>query len=375
MSDTGAKAALLFDLTPTDEQRLTRETMQRFAETELRKRSRQTDESRKVPAEVLQQAHELGITLLAIPEEFGGAGSARSPVTNALIAEDLGKGDLGLALAALAPLGVINSLLDYGSQAQMAKYLPAFAEEKFKAAAVAISEPRVTFDVSDIQTTATKNGDEYILNGVKSMVPLATQAELFLVIAKVESKGAQAFIVDRNAAGLRSEDERYLGLAGLGLGAVYLENVKVGANALLGESEKTFDYLRFVTLSRLGVSAAALGTSQAVLDHTSVYVNERVAFGEPISHRQSVAFMVANIAIELEAMRLLVWRATSRLENGLDYHRSAHLANINCAERTMQIGTDGLQLLGGHGFIREHMEELWYRALRGVGVLEGVFHV
>jgi len=375
MTQPSAKEALLFDLTLTDDQRLTRETMQRFAEFELRKLSRQTDETHAIPHELLQKAHELGITALAVPEEHGGAGSERSPVSNVLVAEDLGKGDLGLALAILSPLGFVNALIDHGSSAQQAKYLPAYAAENFKAAAVAISEPRVTFDVYQPHTTAKREGDGYTLNGTKSMVPLVSLAEQFLVIAELEGEGPQAFIVDAGTAGLRSEEERYMGLAGLGLGNLHLENVQVGADALLGEGEKAFDYRRFVTLNRLGVCAAALGTAQAVLDHTSQYVNERYAFGEPISHRQSVAFMVANIAIELDSMRLLVWRAASRIEHGLDYQRNAHLAYVNCAERMMQIGTDGLQLLGGHGFIREHMEELWYRALRSAAILEGGFHV
>lgn len=375
MTQPSAKEALLFDLTLTDDQRLTRETMQRFAESELRKLARQTDETRTVPRDLLQKAHELGITALAVPEEHGGAGSERSPVSNVLVAEDLGKGDLGLALAILAPLGFVNALIDYGTAAQQASHLPAYAAENFKAAAVAISEPRVTFDVHQPQTTAKQEGDGYILNGTKSMVPLVALAEQFLVIAELEGAGPQAFIVDAGTAGLRAEEDRYMGLAGLGLGNLHLENVRVSANARLGEGENSFDYRRFVTLNRLGVCAAALGTAQAVLDHTSQYVNERYAFGEPISHRQSVAFMVANIAIELESMRLLVWRAAARVEHGLDAQRNAHLAYVNCAERMMQIGTDGLQLLGGHGFIRDNMEELWYRALRSVAILEGGFHV
>lgn len=375
MSQPSANDAPLFDLTLTEEQQLTRDSMQRFANSELRELSRQVDESREVPTEVLQQIHELGITMLAVPESLGGAGSARSPVSNVLIAEDLGQGDMGVALAALSPLGFVNALMDYGTEAQQHSHLPAYVEDTFKAASVAIAEPRARFHTGNLQTIAKREGDGFVLNGVKSMVPLATRAEQFLVLAELEGKGPQAFIVDAATAGLDTKDERHMGLTGLGAGTVTLENVKVSADRLLGEDEGAFDYDRFVAMSRLGVCAAGLGTCQAVLEHTSQYVNERVAFGEPISHRQAVAFMVANIAIELEAMRLLVWRAASRAEHGLDAQRSLHLAYLNCSERMMQIGTDGVQLLGGHGFIREHMEELWYRALRGVAVLEGGFHV
>ena len=128
---------------------------------------------------------------------------------------------------------------------------------------------------------------------------------------------------------------------------------------------------RYLDLARIGICAIGVGVCQAVLDYVVPYVNERIAFGEPISHRQAVAFMVANIAIELEGMRLMVYRAASRAEQGLDFHKEAFLAKTFCAEKTMEIGTNGVQLLGGHGFIREHMVELWYRNLRAIAILEG----
>lgn len=374
MSEKSAQEPQLFDLTLTDEQRMTRESMQRFAETEMRELSRQVDESRQIPAEFFQKANELGITALAVPEAHGGAGFDRSPVSNVLIAEDLAHGDMALALAVLAPLGIVNALRDFGTEAQQATYLPRFVEENFYAAAVALDEPRVTFSVRELQTKAVAQGDGYVLNGVKSAVPLVETAQLFLVLAELEGQGPQAFLVEKDAAGVTAKAEPFMGLAGLQLGELKLEDVKLGKDALLGEGTG-FDYTRFLDLHRLGACAAGLGVAQAVLDHTSVYVNERVAFGEPISHRQAVAFMVANIAIELESMRLLVWRAASRAEHGLDFHREAHLAYINCCERLMEIGTNGIQLLGGHGFTKEYFEEMWYRNLRSVAAVNTGFQL
>ena len=118
-----------------------------------------------------------------------------------------------------------------------------------------------------------------------------------------------------------------------------------------------------------------MGCCQGVLDYAKDYVNERVAFGEPISNRQAVAFMVADMAIELEAMRLMTWRAASRAEQGLDFQEQAYLAKVACAEHAMKIGTDGVQLLGGHGFCREHPVEIWYRNLRAIAILDGVASV
>src|SRR5690606_8601316 len=157
----------------------------------------------------------------------------------------------------------------------------------------------------------------------------------------------------------------YMGLRPLSLQRVKLENVVVSESDRLAGG-KPFDLQRLVDLSIIGLCATAVGCGQAMLDYVIPYVNDRIAFGEPISHRQSVAFMVANIAIELDAMRMLVYRAASRAEQGLDFHQQAYLCRVLCAERAMEIGTNGVQLLGGHGFTREHPVEMWYRNLRAV---------
>ena len=164
-----------------------------------------------------------------------------------------------------------------------------------------------------------------------------------------------------------------MGLLGAQLATLQFDNVQLPTTARLGEGK--FDLQRFIDLSHIGICALAVGTCQAVLDYVKPYVNERVAFGEPISNRQSVAFMVADIAIELESMRLMTLRAASRAEQGLDFHEHAYLAKLFCAEHAMKIGTDGVQLLGGHGFCREHPVELWYRNLRAIATLEGIASV
>lgn len=366
-----SEQAELFDLTLTEEQRITRESMQRFAESELKTLSREADEAGEIPAGFLDKTVDLGLSLLPIPEAYGGAGMPRSPVSNVLNAEDLGKGDMSLALAALTPLAFINTVLDNGTEAQKEKYLTPLAAETFKAATIALAEPRATFEPSQPETTATKSGDDYVLNGIKSNVLLASDAEFILVIAQEEGAQVEGFIVEKGAEGMSIENKKNMGLRPIDMATVTLENVKVSAGAKLGAGEKSFDLDRLIALSRLGVCAVALGTCEAVLEYTAEYANERVAFGEPIAYRQSVAFMIANMAIELEGMRLMVWKAASRAEKGLDYKRDAYLAQVLCSEKAMEIGTNGVQVLGGHGFIREHPVELWYRNLRAVAIMEG----
>lgn len=363
--------ASLFDLSLSEEQRITRESLKRFAADILRPQSREAEEKGAMPEGFYAQTMELGLSLLPIPEALGGAGVARSPMSNVLNLEDLAYGDMAMALGAVTPLSFVNTLLDQGSARQQEVFLPRLASETFVPASIALMEPRARFDASDIRTTARKDGNDYVLDGEKSMVIQGGSADLLLVIANTD-EGVQGFVVEKDSAGLTATREETMGLKALEVSRIKLANVRVPKANRLGEDEKVFDYQRLVDLGRIGACAAGVGVAQAVLDYVAPYVNERVAFGEPIARRQSVAFMVANIAIELEAMRLLTWRAASRAEQGLSFHKEAYLARVLCAEKGMEIGTNGVQLLGGHGFIREHHVELFYRNLRAVGILEGV---
>jgi len=360
---------LLFDLTLSDDQRMNRETIQRFAAAEMRAQAAEAEKTGVAPEGFYPKAVELGLTLMPIPEALGGAGVARSPVSNVLNAEDLAHGDMSMALGALSPLTFVNTLLDQGSDAQQEKFLPLFCGEEFVPASTALMEPRATFDPSELLTQASRNTQGFELTGVKTMVPLGLDAELILVIAQLDDEGPAAFIIEGTPDGMIRTVESNMGLRALQLATITFDKVQLSIESQLGGCN--FDLERFIDLSRIGLCALAVGTCQAVLDYVKGYCNERIAFGEPITNRQSVAFMIADIAIELEAMRLMTWRAASRAEQGLDFHEQAYLAKAFCAEHAMKIGTDGVQLLGGHGFCCEHPVELWYRNLRAIALLDG----
>jgi alkylation response protein AidB-like acyl-CoA dehydrogenase len=281
---------------------------------------------------------------------------------------------MGLALPILAPSGVAVALSQWGTDAQQKTYLPAFTGENVPQASVVISEPRALFDPFALQTKATRSPSGYRLNGVKSLVPAAADAELFLVAAELDGRPA-LFIVPSDTQGLVVEADPSMGLRAAGLGRLILDNVAVGTDAILGDGDakqRAEEYADAVRLARLGWASLAIGTGQAVLDYVIRYVNEREAFGEPISHRQAVAFMVANIAIELDGLRLVTLRGASRAEQSLSFAREAQLARKLATDKGMQIGLDGVQLLGGHGFTKEHPVERWYRDLRAIGIAEGV---
>jgi alkylation response protein AidB-like acyl-CoA dehydrogenase len=360
----------LFDLTLTDDQRMNRDTIQRFAAAEIRPKASDFDKAGAAPADFFHKTMDLGLSLMPIPEALGGAGVAREPISNALNAEDLAHGDLALALASLCPLAFVNTLLDQGTEAQQEKYLPLFCGETFVAATTALTEPRATFEPTEPTCAASRKGESFVLNGIKNLVPLGLDAELILVVATLADEGTAAFIVPGDTAGLTKTAELNMGLRAVQAATLEFKDVELPAEALLGDG--LFDLQRFIDLSRIGICALAVGTCQAALDYVTEYCNERVAFGEPITNRQSVAFMIADIAIELDAMRLMTWNAASRAEQGLDFHKEAYLAKVFCAEHAMKIGSDSVQLLGGHGFCCEHPVEQWYRNLRAIAILEGV---
>ena len=359
----------LFDLTPTPEQQMTREVVQRFAREELAASARSADEAGALPEGFLARTVNLGLNFMPLPEALGGAGAGRSPIANVLTIEDLAWGDMAMAIAALAPLSVINCVMDFGTPTQLERVSHSLAAADFTPAALALLEPGVGFDPHHLNTTAVQSDGGYVLNGAKTMVAFGPEAQLLVVFADAGGHGTRGFLLAGDTPGISFDREDYMGLRPLPLYRVVLDDVAVPATAALRED---FDLRRMLSLNRIATAALAVGTCQAVLDYVVPYVNERVAFGEPISHRQAVAFTVADMATEIEGLRLMVYRAAAQAERGLDCTRIAFLAHRNSIRYGMQIGTDGVQLLGGHGFTREHPVEMWYRNLRALATLDGM---
>ncbi|HEX4011202.1 MAG TPA: acyl-CoA dehydrogenase family protein [Solirubrobacteraceae bacterium] len=369
-----AKQSDLFDLTPSDEQVLLRDSVGDFAADRLRGIALDADAACATPAELLTQANELGLTMVGVPEELGGAVEQRAATTTVLMSEALAHGDMGIAVACLAPAAVSTAISLWGDAQQQATYLPAFVGDDVPAAAMAVMEPQPLFDPFALRTTARPAGGGYVLDGVKALVPRAADAELFVVAADLEHAGPSLFIVESKSAGLALEPDPGMGVRAAATGRLILDDVQLPATGLLGGGEREV-FAECVALSRLAWCALAVGTGQAVLDYVTAYVKDRKAFGEPISNRQAVAFAVANIAIELDGLRLATYRAAARVDQGLPFTREVALARRLCTDRAMTIGSDGVQLLGGHGFVKEHPVERWYRDLRAAGLMEGALLV
>jgi alkylation response protein AidB-like acyl-CoA dehydrogenase len=362
---------------PTEEQEVAREALREFAEKSLRPRARECDEAESLPEDFLQEVWELGLTATQIPEAYGGVGEERSPGTNARVLEELTYGDAALALAAVTPSLFALPLVDQGTEDQKERYLPLFGTERFHAASLAVVEPSPVFDVTQMHTVAEPKGDAFVLNGTKRFVPLGDRASHFLVLCRNTSSAGEgfaaidAFIVPRDAEGLVISDlEKNLGLKALPTVTLELQRVEVPAADRLG-GDAGMDARRLVNGSRTALAASMVGLSRAVMEYAIPYAKDRVAFDQAIAQKQAIAFMLSDMCIETDATRWLFWKAASQLEQGLDATRAAHFARAYAAQQCMKIADNGVQVLGGHGFIREHPVEMWYRNARTLGVLEG----
>ena len=355
----------------TEEQELVRDAMREFAADAIRPIARDCDESALIPEDFLETVWSLGLTNTQIPEAFGGAGEERSMVTNAILLEELAFGDASLAVAALAPSLFANAIMDHGTDDQKQALLPLFCGESFATGSVAVCESGALADAAKPRTEAEQKGESFVLSGRKTFVAMGDRATHFLVTARL-GDDIGAFIVPRDAAGLSiSGPERKMGLHALATTSLELERVEVGSDALLGGPEGV-DVQQILNASRIALSTVMLGVSRAVLEYCIPYAKDRVAFDEPIAKKQSIAFRLAEMHIEQHALRQLVWRAASAIDHAEDATKFAWQARAYAAEKSMWIADNGVQVLGGHGFIREHPVEMWFRNARTLGVLEGL---
>lgn len=360
----------MYAFTMTSEQKMLVDTVHRYAEQRLRKVYREAEESNEAPAATVQTGWELGLLPGSIESDYGGFGE-HSALTSALYVEELGWGDVGISLQLLTPNLFALPIALFGSRQQKEEYLSRFCDDSFPRATAAIIEPAYQFDTAELKTTAEKSADGFVLNGVKTFVPLAADAELFLVYAS-EGGVTQAYIVPATAPGVRvGERVRMMGAHAWPVYTVSFEDVSVPRQNRLG-GLKGIRIQQLLTVSRISLAALAVGQARAALDYAIAYAKDRQAFGEPIAHRQSIAFMLANMKIEIDSARLMVWEAAWKLDNQEDATRSAILARNYADKMVLEVTDSAVQILGGHGYIREHPVELWLRNGRGFAAWEGL---
>jgi acyl-CoA dehydrogenase len=367
----------------SEDQKLLRETVAAFAVEQIRPLARDADERGAAPDSVVAKAWELGLVASAIPESYGGFGDAPSALTGVIVLEELGYGDLSIALHVLAPRLLVYPLLAHGTEEQKRRLLPAFTQGEFRAATAAVVEPSLHFDLSALTTTATPDTNGFVLRGRKAFVPLAEVSETVLVYARRDDRpqsenpaegyrAVDAFLVDRGASGLEmSPPERNMGIKALRSHELSLNDVCLGAECRLG-GDRGIDFGRLMNRSRVALGALAVGVARAAFEYARDYAKERKAFGLAIAQKQAIAFMLAEMAIEIDASRLLVWEAAWKLDRSEDATREAYLAKQYAANMALKVTDNAVQVLGGHGYVRDHPVELWLRNARGFASFEGM---
>lgn len=361
----------MYSFEPDEEQTMLVDVVKRYAENDLRPAAHEAEESRKLPEKLIEKGWELGILQASVPGDYGGFGE-RSALTGALAAEELGWGDMAGAMAVLAPSLFATPILIAGTEAQKKSYLPPIVEAEWQPYTAALIEYNYDFDPNDLKTTAKLKGNSYVLKGEKRYVPFADQAEAMIVYANLEGK-TQGFIVPKASEGLMiGEKEKMMGFNALPTFTVGLADVKVPKENRLG-GEEGHDFAPVLAAQQIALAALAVGMSRASFEYSRDYAKEREVLGSFIAQKQSIAFMLAEMATEIEAIRLLTWEAAWQLDKGLEEAtKTAYMALGGAMDMAMMVTDRGVQVLGGHGYIREHPVELWMRNGRGIASLTGL---
>ena len=364
----------------TEEQQSLRELAREFAQNEIRPHERECDEHMRHPAEVIAKAHEVGLMNLHVPEEFGGP--ALRAFDGMLVGEELYWGCSGIATSLTANGLGAGPVILYGNEQQKAKWLPPLIESP-TLCSFGLSEPGAGSDVASLKTTAVREGDGYVISGSKTFITNAGYAAWTVVFAKTDprggARGMSAFIVPMDAPGVTIEQHLdKMGQRATDTSAFALQDVRVPLENRLGEEGDGFKIaMATLDFTRPGTAIGAVGVAQAAYEHSVAYAKERVTFDLPIAMHQGVNFMIADMATEIEAARLLCWQAAWMLDQG--YGRRATLyssfAKRFAADTAMKVATDAVQVFGGYGYIREYPVEKLMRDAKLFQIYEGTSQI
>jgi alkylation response protein AidB-like acyl-CoA dehydrogenase len=364
----------MLSFTPSDEQQMLVKAINEFSTDAVRPAAHDADEHSELPAALVRKGWEIGVLAAGVPESYGGLGEY-SALTNVLAAEEFAYGDLPLALAIFAPALIGIPVLVGGTDDQKQNLLPGLADATPPKFSAALMEPGLQFNPNKIKTTAAQEGDQYVLNGVKCMVPYGPDARWTLVYAKdVQTGQIDGYLVENGIAGLTlSEREKLMGIRAFPTYEIKLNNVHVDATCKLGGAKAT-PYTRLLSHSRVALGAMAVGVARGALEYAKAYAKERVQFGAPIATRQAIAFMLAEMAIEVDAARLLVWEAAWQLDRdpNAEVTQESVLAKEYADKAALMVADGAVQTLGGHGYIRDHPVERWLRNARGFATFDGL---
>ena len=356
-------------------QEMLRELAREFARDEIRPNAEHWDNESIYPKEAIQLAHEMGLLNLHIPEEYGGPGLGC--MEEVIVNEELAWGDPGFSTAAYATALACAPIITGATEEQKNVRLRKVAEEG-ALASYAVTEPGAGSDVAAIQTTAIRDGDDYVINGSKMWITGAGHADFFFVLAKTDPdlgyRGMSGFIVESSAEGLSlGKKETNMGQRCSDTRSITFNNVRVPANQLVGESESGgwMNAMNAFDLSRPNVAAHATGLSRAAYEHALQYSNERHTFGKPLHKHQAIQFMLADMKTNIEASRMLTWKSAADADAGIRNTESAAHAKRFASDMAMKIATDAVQIYGGYGYSEEYPVARLMRGAKVMQIYEG----
>ena len=367
------------DFELTDEQELIREAVREFAEAEVAPIAAELDRDHRFPSELLPKMAELNLMGMPFPEKMGGAGA--DEVSYVIAVEEVSRAcaSTGCILSAHTSLATWP-VYKFGTDAQKEQYLHDMASGR-RLGAFALTEPAAGTDAGAGTCTAVLKGDEYVLNGSKIFITNAPFAEIYIVFAKTDptqgTRGMSAFIVEKDTPGFSvGEAEHKLGIRGSSTPPLYFADCHIPADALLGGEGNGFKVaMQTLDGGRIGIAAQALGIAQAALDASVAYAKERVQFGKPIATLQAIQWMIADMATEIDAARLLVYRAASCMDNDRPYATEGAMAKLFASEMATRVAGKAIQIHGGYGYTESYPVERNYRDAKITEIYEGTSEV
>ncbi len=363
------------DFQLSEEQLMVRQTAREFAEKEIKSRAAEIDATGEFPMEIIKKLAPLNFLGITVPEEYGGGGL--DAVSYAIVIEEISRAcaSTGVILSVNNSL-ICEPILKYGTDFQKKKYLPDLASGK-KLGCFALTEPEAGSDAANLKTTAVLKGDHYVINGNKLFITNGRVAEVALIFAMTDKslgyKGISTFIVERGFPGYSvGKIQQKLGINASGQCELYFEDCLVPKENLLGEKGGGFK-MALVSLDggRIGIAAQAVGIAQACLDECLKYSKERIQFGQPIAKFQAIQWMLVDMSTEIEAARLLTYRAAFLKEKGERYSSQASMAKLFASETAMKATTKGIQIHGGYGYMKEYPMERFFRDAKITEIYEG----
>lgn len=367
------------DFQLSEEQIRIRKMVREFAEKEIAPTAAERDEKELFSREIFDKMGKLGLLGLPYPKEYGGAGS--DFLSYAIAVEEVSRACASTGIGLSVHVSLCSwQLFTYGNEAQKEKFLRPLLEGK-KLGAFSLTEPNAGTDAASQQTVAVRQGDEYVLNGSKIFTTNGGEAEIYIVFAMTDkskgTKGIAAFVIEKGTPGFSfGKKEVKMGIRSSVQREVILEDCHIPAANLLGKEGDGFK-IAMTTLDggRIGVAAQALGIAQAALEHAVKYAKERVQFGKPIASNQAIAFMLADMATQVEAARFLVYRAAYNKSRHLPYAKEAAMAKLFATDAAMKVTTDAVQIFGGYGYSREFPVERLMRDAKITQIYEGTNQV